>query len=570
MGQGDWGRWPPRKYLLRSLVAGVPEYLDSYHPETGRFGTEPWICSDQNVVFPLAAAWAIEDEDNPWYHDEKVLEAIAEGGDALVDDQDEEGQWIFRKKDGSTWGQTRMPWTYSRWIRAYYLVRDALPEASREKWERGLLLGFNGIREYADGRVHNIPTYHAMALYIAGICFENDEWKEAARAFMARAVEKQDPGGFWSEHFGPVVGYNAVYVDALGVYYHFSRDPVVLEALGRSARFHASILWPDGSSVSAIDERQIYRPGVNIGNVGFSWTPEGRGFLLKQIGLHSEEGERLVDADYAASMLLCGGEGEIIPPAADRDESTVALGDNDAVIRRQKPWQWAFSGYACEPSESRWIQDRHNLIDIFHDDLGLVIGGGNTKLQPYWSTFTVGDPSLLSHEPGDEAPDFAPELDLLWTPDEATITTRGRAQMTLKYGEVECRVTAEAQADGSLALTYQAPAGQRVEAHLPLLERAARLNLATGDVLRLDEEEVLLASEQIGGHLVYGGLKVTAPEGVSLRWPALQHNPYTKDGRSPLPSAKLVLVLPFDDASEYTIILSPQPAPRSSGDREAG
>ena len=46
-----WDTWPPQDYLVRSLVESVPKLLDEFHPDTGRFGTEPWICSDQNRIF---------------------------------------------------------------------------------------------------------------------------------------------------------------------------------------------------------------------------------------------------------------------------------------------------------------------------------------------------------------------------------------------------------------------------------------------------------------------------------------------------------------------------------------
>jgi len=556
LAENDWNRWPVREYLVRSLVDAVPKYLEEYHPETGRFGTEPWICSDQNRVFPLAAAWAIEDEDNPWYHDERVLEVVIGGGNALVDAQDEAGKWIFRKKDNSTWGPIHMPWTYSRWIRAYHLVRDALPQADREKWERGLLLGFKGIRRYADGGVHNIPTHHAMALCIAGVCFDNEDWRDAAQAFMARAVGEQDPVGYWSEHSGPVVGFNRVYVDALGVYYHFSKDPIALEALERAAGFHAAVLWPDGSAVAAIDERQTYHAGVDVGNVGLTWTPEGRGFLLKQLAAYSNNGSKPASADYAASLLLYGGVGESIPPAADRDEGVTVLGERDAVIRRSKPWAWAFSGYACKPTGNRWIQDRQNLVDVYHDDLGLVVGGGNTKLQPYWSTFTVGDPALLKHTPGDESPKFTPDIDLSWTPDDAAITDdEATSTMDLGYGETTCRVQATVGGDGGLALTYRAPAGQRVEAHVPLQNRAKRVETAAGPVIELGEDSFVADALDVGDSFVFGRLRVTMPEGGSLRWPARRHNPYKKDGSSSLAEAKLVLVLPFETTDVYTVTL---------------
>ncbi len=556
-----WKTWPPREYLLKSLVEAVPGYLKAYHPESGKFGSEPWVCQDQNVIYPLAAVWSIQDPKNPFYHDEKILEAIAGGGEALVDEMDKDGKWTFRKKDNSTWGHIHMPWTYSRWIRAYQLVKDILPENSRKKWEEGLRLGFSGIRKHADdASVHNIPTHHAMALYIAGMCFENEDWKNAADAFLAKVIAGQDPAGFWSEHFGPVVGYNMVYVEALGVYYHFSKAPIVLDALGRSARFHASVLWPDGSCVAAIDERQIYHSGISTGNVGFTWTPEGRGFLLKQLAAYSQGGAKLVDGDYAASMLLYGGSGEAIPPAGEADASAVVLGKNDALIQRNKPWQWALSGYACTPSTSRWIQDRQNFVDVYHDDLGLVMGGGNTKLQPYWSTFTVGDTSLLRHKPGEESPNFTPEIDLAWTPDAASIARMDAdSTLTLRYDEIECRVIVNTSKDGTMRITYAAPKARRIEGHVPFLNRAKALTTASGKVVPLTEEDLVMNSGEMGGHIVYGGLKVSIPEGSAVRWPARQHNPYKKDGRSSLAEAKLVLVLPFDSEDTYTILLSHMP-----------
>lgn len=731
---GEFDTWPPHRYFVESLVDDVPGYLRTYRPESGRFGTEPWVCTDQNVIFPLAVAWALDDPDNPYHHSEEVLAAIAGGGEALVDAQDEVGRWRFDKKDGSYWGQTHMAWTYSRWIRAYQLVRDALPAEIRAKWEQGLLLGFGAIaRAFPDSSVHNIPVHQAMALYIAGECFENADWRERARQFMAKAVERQDPAGFWSEHSGPVIGYNLVYVEALGIYYAHSQDPVVLEALRRSARFHSAVLFPDGSSVAAIDERQVYGSGIELGNVGFSFTPEGRGFLLSQLTAYNTPERRLVGGDYVASMLLDAGAGEAVMPEEIGEDGVIVLGENDALIRRGDPWSWCLSAYTAEVSDSRWIQDRHNLVDLFHSELGLIAGGGNTKLQPYWSTFTVGDPSLLVHTPGDENPDFTPDgIDLQWTPTDATVAGSGGsarlevsfappvqvrreelltegfeevavgelpAEWSVDYGApAQMRASAEQAHEGRQALwlsdqdgvqslglrspkipaepgveyfaeawwlgepdnhaaiylefwneegridggvraftcpgtgewtrgggtmrapegtvaatvliysgttttaegyfddvvlerrvaeepvgdavacsvevrqegeramlTYRAPAGRRVEAHLPLMMRAPMVELADGREVRLGDELLVISPAEIGGSFRYAHVQVTVPEGCSLRWPALQHNPYAKDGRAPLGNAKLVLVMPFTDTDEFTLTLEHVPAPPFTG-----
>lgn len=723
--------WPPRDYLVESLLDDIPAILATYHPETGRFGSEPWICRDQNHIFPLAAAWALEHPDNSYYHSDEVLEVIAGGGVALVEAQDEAGRWRFDKKDGSYWGQIHMPWTYSRWIRAYDLVGDALPEEARETWERGLLLGFGQIaKSYPQSSVHNIPVHRAMALYIAGECFDNQQWMDDAREFMAKAVDEQDPVGFWSENFGPVIGYNFVYSDSMGIYYAYSQDPVVLEALRRAAHFHSATLWPDGSAVPCIDERQLYSRSIRVGNPGFAHTPEGRGYLMAQMRRHAGEEGRLIAGDMAAALLLYGSDGEVVMPGEMADEGVITLGDNDALIRRgdalfedrADDWSWAFSAYATDPPRSRWIQDRHNLVDVFHADLGLVAGGGNTKLQPYWSTFTLGDPSLLSHT-GETHPNFTPEIDLVWTPDEATVSREGdvtRLEATLapqsppirevlltqgfedtaegalpedwtvSYGseaqmsavsdeahegaramhiidedEVQsvglrspklpaqpgerffaeawwlgdednngavylefwdendridggvkayqclgrgewaktvgastapegtvavttlvymgttstgqgyfddvvlgrlipvdrsdeaARCSVEARTEGEdLLLTWRAPAGKQVEAHLPLMVRGSRVELADGERVALLDEDIVIDAEGLGDHFTHADLRVEVSEGASLLWPARHHNPYKRDGSSSLSHAKLVLVMPFEDTDEHTVRLS--------------
>ncbi len=718
-------QWPPTDYLVRSIVERVPDILKAYHPETGRFGTEPWICGDQDRIFALAAAWSYEHPANPYYHSDEVLAAVAGGGVALVEAQDELGRWRFDKKDGSYWGQTFMAWTYSSWIRTYVLVRDALPDDVRATWERGLLLGYRHIAEgYPQSGVHNIPVHLAASVFIAGVAFDNEDWQRRAREFMPKAVAAQDPAGFWSEHQGPVVMYNYVYSEALGFYYHFAQDPQVLEALRRAAHFHSAILWPDGSSVSCIDERNTYSSAVRMGNPGFAHTPEGRGYLLAQLRRYAGETMRTIGADMAAALLLYGSDGDVIMPEELGEDGVVTLGDNDALIRRTDAWCWALSGYAAEVPNNRWIQDRQNLMDVFHPELGLVAGGGNTKLQPYWSTFTVGDVSLLAHTPGDEDPDFAPDIDLAWAPNTITLdregdTTRleatfiprtrlegddllsegfeqaaagglpdgwsvfsnagtmavageqasegkqalrfiddgdhnslglrsprveaeagalyyaeagwlaesgneaviylefwnaagermqegmgtvsvpGRGEWvrrsvtsrapegavgvtTLLYSAIasttsghfdqvvlgrfvpgqevgeSARCTLDVRTDGDdLLLTYRGTKGVGAQAHLPLLLRGSRLDLATGSYVPLLEDLVELTSAECGDWITHSNLRVSVPKGASIRWPARQHNPYAKDGRSGLNEARIVLVMPFDDTDEYTVRLSP-------------
>jgi len=550
--------WPDRPWLLLSLIHEVPALLKAQDPETGRFGSKPWVCTDQNAIFPLAVAWATEDPANPYYRAGDVLRAVCRGGDVLLKEQDPRGMWTFRGKDNSTWGQIHMPWTYSRWIRTYALVHDAMPVATRGAWEKGLQLGFRGIRRNMDGPTQNITAHNAMALFLAGQSFGNEDWQEAARRFLEKVVAVQDAAGFWSENCGPVVSHNMVYMEALGIYYKASGDASVLPALERGARFHVDMLWPDGTPIATVDERQAYHRERSLGNVGFSHTPVGRGFLIAQTRPLREE-HRDVSADFAASMLCHGGQGEGENLPIQDDQRHSVLGDNKALVLRRDPWQICFSAYCCPVPRSRWIQDRQNLVDVFLDGLGVVIGGGNTKLQPYWSTFTVGDPGEVRHRPGDANPDFAPHTETRWVPTRSALNPdRTAPSLELTYHDHIGRVGAEFLESGELRLTYEAVGAvrQHFEAHVPFLRRQGRIRFASGLSVYLTEEPVVLRAAQTGAWFEWDGLRAEVPVGATLTWPARQHNPYAKDGAAPLANAKLVMILPFSaEQRRHTLTL---------------
>ena len=123
------------------LEKGIPGILDGQNKVTGRWGKGPIVITEQNAIFPLAVAWSQKYDGNKFYHDPAVLNAIILGGDFLISQQKPDGQWVFRTHDGSEWGDIYMPRTYSRWIRAFALVRDAMPAQQRENAGEGIETG---------------------------------------------------------------------------------------------------------------------------------------------------------------------------------------------------------------------------------------------------------------------------------------------------------------------------------------------------------------------------------------------------------------------------------------------
>ena len=536
--------------LLDVLVEKVPEILKSFDPQTGRFGSGIWICQDQHPMYPLAVVYTTEGEGNRYHHDPALLEVIIKSGDPLLENRDPQGQWVFNKKDGSSWGKIFMPWTYSRWIRTFALVRDRMPPEARQRWTDALTLGYTGISKRCLGSVHNIPTHHAMGLYVAGKTLDRPEWCQQAGEFMAKVIGTQSEGGYWSEGGGPVVAYDFVYVDALGTYYAASGDERVLAALEKASAFHRHFTYPDGSNVETIDQRNPYHHGAAAGNVGFTFSAVGRAFLQNQ---WSQLGIEKLDPDLIASLLVYGEEGPVeqTPPGEAKQVFMLTEGGTDrAATLRHGPWFICLSAYTTPIVKSRWIQDRQNFVSVYHDQAGLILGGGNTKLQPAWSTFTVGDPALLAHTPGDESPDFLPKGGLYHVPSAAKLVLEPDPGLDLSYGPETCRIRVVIRDERTLEYVVEATAESDLPAaaHLTLLPHIGEpLETGGGEKVTLGEEPISLSPEQVGGRILYGGCRLHVPAGASLHWPTLPHNPYRKDGRASPSEGRIEIRIPFDE-----------------------
>jgi hypothetical protein len=535
--------------LVNVLVKSVPELLATYDAGTGRFGKGIWICTDQNRMYPLAVAYAYSSPNNPYHKDSKLLDVIMKAGDALIDDADERGQWVFRKKDGSTWGSIWMPWTYSRWVRSYLLIGDDMPANRREAWIKALRLAYTGISRTQLKHVHNIPAHHAMGLYLAGKALDRPDWCEQASAFFGKVIDSQADGGYWSENVGPVVGYNFVYLDVLGTYYAMSGDERALAGLKKGARFHYHFRYPNGSRVETIDERNPYKAGIDTGNVGFTFTSIGRAYLAEQWARY---GWDKLNPDLIASLLLYGHEGDIPNLQSEDSDQLFVLAErrsNKAATIRHGPWFVCLSAYTAPISKSRWIQDRQNLVSIYHDRVGVILGGGNTKLQPAWSNFTVGDTNLLHHKPGDTKPNFLPAGELYHVPSSATLICESGQGLDLTYGPQTCRIRIKPQDKLTLDYIIEAKLDSDlpVLAHLTLLPRLGKmLRTAGGQEVVLGQSPVDLSAHKVAGSITHAGYRLHLPKTATVHWPALPHNPYRKDGRATAGEGRIEIRIPFD------------------------
>jgi hypothetical protein len=490
--------------FLHRMVAGAPEVLATFNPDTGRFMTPGyagpdlgWALTNQDVTYPLALLYKTAHAENPYGGSQEILEVVAKAGDAVRDFQYPDGQVEFIKVDGSKWGPTFMPWTMYHWVEAYALVRDDLDAARRKGWEEGLTLAFDGIaKNVSDGyRVHNIPTWNGMSLTRAGQIFGRDDWGAVGREMIRRAVAAQTEHGYWDEHGGPTTLYNSVYVHAIGLYHAFTNDDSVRDCLRRGLDFHLKFSYPDGAYVETIDGRVKYHAGVQERSlVAYSLFPDGRRFVRYLMEQAKNAGAMASCTPLMASAFqhYHGGDESLIPQEQDRYE--LPMGDLARVVKRGK-WFHCVSAIVTEPVESRWGMDRQNFVSLYHDDCGLIVGGGNSKDQPTWSNFVVGEKFL---------------------PQSARLLTDG---VMLDYGTACCVLRVHCD-ENEATLTYHLESGsQPVTCHL-LLHVVPDRPLTTGD-----------------GWISHGGWRLHLPDDATFEYPVSPFNPYAKEGNAPLEQA---------------------------------
>ena len=524
--------------LLDIMASGAEARLDTFDEATGRFITEPtgpiapgakpedlgWIVTNQDIIYALATLFL----EGPEHFRGKpeILDIIGRAGDAIRDFQDEDGKVEFIKPDGSKWGMTYMGWTNYAWLEAWALMRDdaAFDEARSARWEEGLTLAHDGqAKEIADpDHVHNIPTWKAMSCWRAGALMGRPDWQQAAEDYMARCVATQAPGGFWPEHGGPTTGYNRVYLHALGLYHIFSGDPSVLPAIEAATEFHQAFTYPDGSDIKVIDGRTKYSPSISVSAlVAMTLTPRGRRYADYLLGLpRFPEAVQSPIGSHLASLyhhMQAGDEAAI-----NLDESSFAKTYEDwAILTREGPWMGCLSAFVCPPTGSRWGQDRQQFLSLWHEDAGLVIGGGNSRNQPEWSSFVTSG---------------------RYIPDAGAIADGGVA---LDYADNRCRIAL--RFEGEAAVIEAAIESGSAVNHLTLpLKAGERVTCASGLSATTGDESVRWDARQMGEWIELSGFRMALPAGADFAWPSVPFNPYAIDGAAGHGSECAILSAPVE------------------------
>jgi hypothetical protein len=257
-----------------------------------------------------------------------------------------------------------------------------------------------------------------------------------------------------------------------------------------------------------------------------------------------------MDSDSAATLLLAGEEG----PGLDRDpldgDFDYVLGKDEAAVRRHGPWFLVLSAYTAPPATDgsrRWWMDRQNFVSVYHDKTGLILGGGNSKLQPSWSTFTIGDFGGFHFMPAVDGkePDFLPPPGLRHIPTGAKLAVnREQFGLDLDYGGQRVAVRLKILGPNRLEYTWSAVdvTEKPLVAHATIYPHyGQKFTSASGKTEEIAETPFRWPEGAAGKWIEHAGFRLFIPPGAAVHGPETPWNPYTKDGR-PYPDSGLMVV----------------------------
>lgn len=415
------------------------------------------------------------------------------------------------------------------WLDAFRLLERELGDDRRIRWRSALtnliaalaadVAAKEHFPRYQSPFISTSPNHLALwsqTVYLGGKVFGNGEWEQlGARVLHRFAAEEQAPDGYWGEWSsnGPTTGYDYLTMAGVALYYEHSHDPAALEALRRSTDFHKFFTWPDGTPVETVNDRNRYWGVSPWGHFGFSHFAEGRryaefltGFLVKK-DLDLETLGRIAQN----ALYFHAGPTAPIPQDQPRHAHQMRV---PAGIRKSGPWVVCLSGLIDTPTTSRWYLDRQGHFSVFHEKIGLIVTGANSKNQPELATFTEKIAGRIVHTPTSSRLKMADNAD----------------QLALAYNSffavLEVLPASDKRQEFRFVIT---PTGRLAEAELNLqlvLQPGEALESASGRKVVLDEKPIRWSVEETGNWIRHHGWMLRLPPGAHLTWPIYPFNPY--------------------------------------------
>ncbi len=492
------------------------------------------------TILAPAVLYAKPHADNSRFRDPKMLALATKIGDLLAAENE---RGTFEPRLDSDWDMYM-------WLEAYRLLQDDLGEERRTRWRRALepniALLVSDAAERVDFPWYNSPyigtspnhyALWAANLLLAGRVFGNAGWERLGSQILHRyAAVEQTGDGYWGEHSrsGPTIGYNHLTLSAVALYWEYTRDPEAMKALRRATDFHKHYTWPDGTPVELLNDRNRHWGVSAWSQFAFSNFADGRryaGFLAAFF-----KAERLtVDAlGRLAQNALYYHEGSEEPIPQDQERYLHRM-EIPAGIRKTGPWVVALSGIIdTQAINSRYYLDRQGHMSVFHERVGLIITGANSKRQPELATFTEKVLNQAVHMP------LSSRLQMSAAGDRLSLA------YNTYFGDLHVPPPSGTEMSFRFVISGRGDPGEDPRLNLQLcLKAGERLETGAGGKHSLGRERLELDPASIGGWILHHGWRLRVDPTARLVWPVYPHNPYADAPETSLERAVGVLTVPL-------------------------
>jgi hypothetical protein len=492
------------------------------------------------AILAPAVLYAKRHPDNSHYHDPKMLALAIRIGDLLAT-EDERG--TFEPRLDSDWD------TYM-WLEAYRLLEPELGEDRRARWRQHILRNVALVHDDAAERVdfpwYNSPyigtspnhyAQYASLLLLAGHILGRDDWVDLGTKILRRfAALEQAPDGYWGEHSrsGPTTGYDHITMTQVALYYELTKDPAALHALRRSTDFHENFTYLDGTPVEVINDRNRYWDVDSWGQFGFSNFGDGRRYAEFLTSFFPPDNLHMDWLGRISQDALYYHEGATQSIPQDHAQYSYQM-SIPAGIRKTGHWVICLSGIVDTPAvNNQYYLDRQSSLSVFHQRLGLIISGANSKHQPEVATFSERFGGKTYHTP------VSSRLQMNDIED----------RLSLSYNTFfsDLRVPAPADNRVTLRFTITGEGTPPEEAQLTLqlcLKPGEELETASGQRIKLGPEHLDLGPEALGGRIHHHGWTLEFDPTARLVWPIDPYNPYAAAPETTLDHAVGALSVPL-------------------------
>jgi len=531
----------------------------------GSFGDYPY--ANAQYSFYIMAYALKKLPGSAWHGSAQLKAALIRALEQYYNFIDDDGRFEFYGAAGFKWGKCLAGgWPLSCWQETLKLMEPDLPPdlflRHREKILKIIAIHFDEInKKIAAGQapsktyVHNLLVWDALMLYRAGVLWRNETWKSLGTDVLRKAVQAQHEDGWWSEG-GPIVGYNLVTATAISLYCEWSGDKDALAAMEKAAKYHDTFAYPDGAGIETIDGRARYHPGISTYiPPSFSRFPEGRAYLERALRTLSKE--QAFDVPNIQGFSFFGFIYEHLTDIALTDgvkNATVRIMPAlHSAVARPDGWCCALCGYENRTHQGGFHLERQNLLSVWQEKTGLIVGGGHSNFQPEFSCFNVIDRKNGS-------------LYYLHANPKIQATER-ELTLTLSYGGLPVTISVRLTDDrhaviryGIASFTNDVFSKNAVRANLILAGRPGMPIRCEKSNANLDKKSLLWTEEDFGKGIEHNGWRLRIPqrkfESVAVKWPFYPYNSYRTDRKSELKTAAIIASAQFspdEPAIEYEI-----------------